>query len=142
MRQWELFGITDSVPTWALPKPKQPDPPLDPAAGSEPAIFADGFPSTLWTTDAALRFTSAPGRTRVGVGGTDVLTAFGPDEGRVVEAHVRALAGSSSSFDLRRDGARFQCWVSPVRAGDGGVCGTICVGMALDADLFLDPEYA
>ena len=147
MRQWELFGITDTVPAWTPPK-KEPDrpAPLDPAAGIEPAIAVDHFPSVLWTTDASLRFTSDPGMGRVGLraGSPDVIDAFGIEGGDVVEAHVRALAGGAASFDLHRNGLALRCWVSPVRASDGQVCGTICVGLELDADLVLDPsvEYA
>jgi hypothetical protein len=144
MRQWELFGITDTVSTWT-PPPK-PEPPLDPAAGTGSAIAVDRFPSTLWTTDASLRFTSAPGTAKVGLrpGSVDVLMAFGPDESDVLEAHVHALGGAASSFELDRNDVRFRCWVSPVRASDGQVCGTMCVGLELDAAVRIDPtvEYA
>jgi hypothetical protein len=146
MRQWDLIGITDSVPTWAPPKPMQPQPPLDPAADSEPPVVVDLFPFTLWSTDAALRFTSAPGTARVDLraGSTDVLVAFGPDETDAVDAHICALGGTGSSFDLHRNGRTFRCRVSPVWASDGEVCGTICVGLELDADLLFGPtvEYA
>jgi hypothetical protein len=146
MRQWELIGITDSAPTWVPPTPRQPEPPLDPAAGSEATIVVDMFPFTLWSTDAALRFTSAPGTEKVGLraGSTDVLVAFGPDETDVVDAHICALGGTASSFDLSRKGRTFRCRVSPVRASDGQVCGTICVGLELDGDLVFDPavEFA
>ena len=147
MRQWELFGITDTVPAWTPPKkePERPAP-LDPAAGVEAAIEVDHFPSVLWTTDASLRFTSAPGTGLVGLpaGSPDVLDAFGIDGGSAVEAHLHALGGGASSFDLYRDGHAFRCWVSPVRASDGQVCGTICVGLELDAEMLFDPsvEYA
>jgi hypothetical protein len=144
MRQWELFGITDTEPTWA--PPTTPEPPLDPAAGIERAIMVDHFPSMLWTTDASLRFTTAPGTAKVGLraGSTDVTVAFGPEEADVLEAHVHALGGTATSFDLHRNGSTFRCWVSPVRASDGQVCGTMCVGLELDADVLLDPtvEYA
>jgi hypothetical protein len=145
MRQWELFGITDSAPTWVPPKPRQPEPPLDPAAGLEATVVVDMFPFTLWSTDSALRFTSTPGMARVGLrpGSTDVLVAFGPEETDAVDAHICALGGTGSSFDLHRNGRTFRCRVSPVRA-NGEVCGTICVGLELDADLLFDPtvEYA
>jgi len=144
MRQWELFGITDTVSTWT-PPPK-PEPPLDPAATVEPTVLVDGFPSTFWTTDASLRFTSTPASARIGLfpASPDVLVAFGPEESDVVDAHLRALGGTSMSFDLERRGGVFRCWVSPVRGSDGRVCGTICVGLELDAELRLDPtvEYA
>jgi hypothetical protein len=147
MRQWELFGITDTVPTWTPPKkePERPTP-LDPAAGTRRTIEMDRFPSVLWTTDASLRFTSVPGASRVAAlaGSPDVFDAFGIDDGNVVEAHVQALAGGASSFDIDRDPRPLRCWVSPVRASDGQVCGTICVGLEVDADLVLGPtvEYA
>jgi len=144
MRQWELFGITDTVSTWT-PPPK-PEPPLDPAATAEPSILVDRFPTTFWTTDASLRFTSTPGSERIGLfpGSPDVLVAFGPDEAHVVDAHLKALGGTSSSFELARRGSTFRCWVSPVRGHDGVVCGTMCVGLELEAELRLDPtvEYA
>jgi hypothetical protein len=146
MRQWDLIGITDSVPTWAPPKLRPSEPPLDPAAGIEPPVVVDLFPFTLWSTDAALRFTSTPGIGRVGLraGSTDVLVAFGPDETDAVDAHICALGGTPSNFDLHRNGRMFRCRVSPVWANDGEACGTICVGLELDADLLFDPtvEYA
>jgi len=147
MRQWELFGITDTVPAWTPPKkePERPAP-LAPAADTERTIEMDRFPSVLWTTDASLRFTSSPGTSRVAdiAGSPGVFDAFGIDNGDVVEAHVRALEGGASSFELDRGGRPLRCWVSPVRASDGQVCGTICVGLELDADLVLGPtvEYA
>jgi hypothetical protein len=143
MRQWELFGITDTVSTWA-PPPK-PEPPLDPAAEIERTIVADPFPITLWTTDASLRFTTRPGDAAVGLArSTDVFAAFGPEESDVVEAHVRALKGAASSFDLHRHGRSFRCWVSPVRVRDQRIVGTMCVGLESGADMPLDPtvEYA
>jgi hypothetical protein len=147
MRQWELFGITDTVPAWIPPKKEPERPvPLDPAAGVARTIEMDRFPSVLWTTDSALRFTSSPGRNRVAdvAGSPDVFEAFGTAGRNVVEAHLRALGGGASSFDLDRGGRPLRCWVSPVRDGDGGVCGTICVGLEIEADLVLGPtvEYA
>ncbi|HEY7400553.1 MAG TPA: hypothetical protein VH989_06630 [Actinomycetota bacterium] len=146
MRQWELFGITDTVPAWTPPKkePERPAP-LEPAATARRVVGTDRFPSVLWTTDAALRFTSVPGTSRIGelVGSPDIFDAFGID-GDVVEAHLQALDGGASSFELDGDALPLRCWVSPVRASDGTVCGTICVGLELDADLVLGPtvEYA
>jgi hypothetical protein len=146
MRQWELFGITDTVSAWLPPKkePERPTP-LDPAAGVERTIEMDRFPSVLWTTDASLRFTSSPGASRVTdiAGSPDVFDAFEIDDD-VVDAHVRALKGGASSFDIDRGGRPLRCWVSPVRASNGQVCGTICVGLELDVDLVLGPtvEYA
>jgi len=150
MRQWELFGITDSVPSW-VPRKREPVPgltpapvpepePLDPVAGVEPGIAMDGFPSLLWTTDESLRFTSTPGAERAGLppGAPGVVAAF--DDPEVVDAHACAVAGGASTFDMRRNGRTFRCWVSPVRAPDGEVCGTICVGLEqLEAELLLDP---
>jgi hypothetical protein len=146
MRQWELFGITDTIPAWTPPKkePERPAP-LDPAAKIDRTIEMDRFPSVLWTTDASLRFTSSPGKSRVAdiAGSPDVFDAFEIDDD-VVEAHIGALKGGALSFDLDRGGRPIRCWVSPVRASDGRVCGTICVGLELDVDLVLDQtvEYA
>ena len=146
MRQWELFGITDSVPNWTPP----PKPASGTTAGpvAEPAhaerrdeqpVVVDRFPSVLWTTDATLRFTSFPGLADLGIStaAIDVLDLFGldgPGED-VVSAHVEALGGGAATFELSRAGRELHCWVSPVRGRDGQVCGTICVGIDLMAEL-------
>jgi hypothetical protein len=149
MRQWELFGITDTVCDWTprvqAPVPvKEADPAdLAPGAEIESELLLDGFPSLLWTTDAALCFTSSPGASRAGIpeGSASVMDGFSEPE--VVDAHVCAAAGGASTFDLHRNGETLRCWVSPVRSAEGAVCGTICVGLELSAALSLETvEYA
>jgi hypothetical protein len=135
MRQWELFGITDDQPTWTPPKR---EPAAEPETREEPAVLG-AFPTVLWTTDATLRFTSSPAHSTLGLpAGTDLLEVFGLEgEGAIViDAHVQALSGTAATFALLRGGKDLRAWVSPVRASDGQVCGTICVG--IDATVTVD----
>ncbi len=143
MKQWELFGITDSVPSWT-PTPKPGRPATQQA--DEAAVVVDPFPSLMWTTDAMLRFTSFPAVEDLGVTApaVDLLELFGLDgEGEdILSAHVEALSGDAATFELEHEGRDILCWVSPVRARDGQVSGTICVGLDLAADRSAAPAEA
>jgi hypothetical protein len=132
MRQWELFGITDSDPDWTPTRPTQ-----QPEAPDEPELV-NAFPTTFWTTDATLRITSGPAASRLGLPAAhDLLELFGldGDGSAIVDAHVRALGGTAATFGLVRDGVLYHCWVSPIRRPDGQVAGTICVGLEVGAAL-------
>lgn len=136
MKQWELFGITDDDPDWT-PKKKAPEPEIGNDDADEPQIV-DRFPSMFWMTDAKLRFTAAPGISRLGLGAVgDLFEAFAIDrpDSEVIEAHVRSLGGEATTFELEMDGHLHHCWVSPVRGSDGQVCGTICVGLEVSVDV-------
>src|SRR5512132_3646588 len=74
MKQWELYGITDSQEAWAGPAEQRAD---------------NGLPMVLWTTDHLLEFTSSPatGLLHLGLGfdplARGLLDVFGPQESGV-----------------------------------------------------------
>ena len=122
MKQWELYGITDSQEAGALPAERETD---------------KEFPMVLWTTDHLLQFTSSPATGLLHLGlGFDPLTGglldvFGPEESgvNVIDAHEGALGGSPAHFELRGRDRRVSCWVSPLTAPDGRITGTICIAL-------------
>jgi hypothetical protein len=123
MKQWELYGITDSQEAEAVPAERR---------------TVNELPMVLWTTDQLLQFTSSPatyllyldlGFDRLAGG---LLDVFGPEESgvNVIDAHEGALGGSPAHFELRGRDRTVRCWVSPLTTPDGRITGTIC--MALD----------
>jgi hypothetical protein len=137
MRQWELYGITDSEeartgPT--EPRPVAPQP-LHSSPRDHPAISDGRFPMVLWTTDHLLQFTSSP---PPGVGdlglaldpeGGGLLELFGPKGSGldVIDAHLGALGGWPTQCDVRGGDRTFHCEVSPLRSPAGDIIGTTCV---------------
>jgi hypothetical protein len=132
MRQWELVGITDRE--WTPPK----DPPAVDAArertgeGAEPRRL----PEVLWSTDAALRITSAAGVAVELLGATpleglSLLEVFGLEGtgAGVVAAHVEALCGRQAAFTVDLDDSTIRCRAVPLRGDEDTVAGTICVGI-------------
>jgi hypothetical protein len=154
MKQWELRGFSDDpspqVPderdaivhkSQATPQrtspirtgSRAPEPRLD-----EPQIVVDRFPMVFWTTDAELTFTSspAPGVLHLGLPADrfddqSLLDLFESDEVgiEVVEAHLRALRGRTTTVRIKGRGRRFHCWISPLQGPHGRLIGTICVGL-------------
>lgn len=92
------------------------------------------FPGAGWTTDGALRLTSAAGARLVALGleGRDGLRldeAWGDGHPLrpLARAHLRAAAGEPVSVDVEVDGMAFEVWVEP--AGDAPGEGTIAVAL-------------
>lgn len=140
MRQWELIGITDGVPGWVPPaRPHQVDleQVLREVAGS--SVF-------FWTTDATLRMrTVTPaaaellGCTPESSEGRDLLEVVG-SEGEslpILEAHVSALYGETTTFILRGAGQSVRCRVAPTRDASGHVIGTFCLAVTRE---ILEPD--
>ena len=64
MRQWELIGITDTVPT-----PQAPPPPRSRFANAETiGAAAEGRPVFFWSTDTALRVRTVTGAATEAIG--------------------------------------------------------------------------
>jgi hypothetical protein len=122
MKQWELYGITDSQEAGARPARRRVD---------------NELPMVLWTTDHLLQFTSSPatGLLHLGLGfeplAGELLDVFGPQESgvNVIDAHEGALGGSPTHFELRGRDRRVRCWVSPLTTPDGRITGTICIAL-------------
>jgi hypothetical protein len=141
MRQWELFGITDSDPWWT--PPKREDPPViiqDPPERREERLHRPapevGRWTFFWSTDASLRMrtVSMAAADAIGVSAArlegrellDVLSFIGP-ELVALEAHAEALAGGVGNFSLRCPGGELRCRVAPTHGEDDRVIGTFCL---------------
>jgi hypothetical protein len=122
MKQWELYGITDSEEAEAEPAEQRAD---------------KGLPMVLWTTDHLLQFTSSPATGLLHLGlefdplAGGLLDVFGPEESgvNVIDAHEGALGGSPAHFELRGRDRTVRCWVSPLTTPDGRITGTICIAL-------------
>jgi hypothetical protein len=134
MRQWELVGITDRE--W-IP-PKEPSPAVvDATDGWQDGRRPRPLPEVLWSTDAALRITSAGGAAASLLGspapleGLSLLEAFGLEGtgAGVVAAHVEALCGRQAAFTVDLDDSTIRCRAVPLRGDEDTVAGTICVGI-------------
>ena len=99
--------------------------------------LARQVPAFLWTTDRQLRITSAVDGGVVALGdepdrvvGLPVEECFGSDaeDSSPIAAHRRALEGESGSFQLDRQGRRYQARVAPLWDGEGQIAG--CIGFA------------
>lgn len=138
MRQWELFGITDSEPTWTAPRRTEGAPkPRLVSVADRPDAF-DRLPAVFWTTDSALRLRKVTPAAAEHLGlplrlreGRDILDVFGMDGPNlaILDAHVAALGGETATFTLPGVHGSVLCWVSPTHDGDDRVIGTFCVAM-------------
>jgi hypothetical protein len=134
MRQWELVGITDRE--WTPPKEPPPSE-IDAADTRDRSAASDRSPDVLWSTDAALRITSAADVTAsllgtpVPVVGLSLLEIFGLEGtgAGVVAAHVEALCGRQAAFTVDLDDSTIRCRAVPLRGDEDTVAGTICVGI-------------
>ncbi|HVS66632.1 MAG TPA: EAL domain-containing protein [Thermoanaerobaculia bacterium] len=94
------------------------------------------MPAFLWTTDRALRYTFALGRSAehgmpLVLGRTvDQVFGAGPEAGAGAAAHRRALQGESVTFEHTVEDRVYQSHVEPLRDGEGTITGTI--GVSLD----------
>ena len=135
MRQWELFGITDTV-DWTPPR-REPAP----SEGQAPTKL----PAVLWTTDGSLRLRGVSRLASEHLGihprfleGRELLDAFGMegDSLPVLEAHAAALTGETVAFSLRGIDGRMWCRVAPTHDAGEHIVGTFCIatGPADDED--------
>lgn len=137
MRQWELVGITDRE--WIPPKEPAPSASPEDATVQRRDGLDDArpLPEVLWSTDAALRITSAAGATASLLGfpipldGLSLLEVFGLEGtgAGVVAAHVEALCGRQAAFTVDLDDSTIRCRAVPLRGDEDTVAGTICVGI-------------
>jgi PAS domain-containing protein len=151
MRQWELFGITDTVP---IPQaPAAPPPPhsrFSSAATMEAA--AEGRPVFFWSTDTALRVRTVTGAASEVVGlprskveGRDLIAVFGMDGPNLelLDAHVAALNGETASFTLEGDRVTVRCRVAPTHDALDRVIGTFCLATRVErVDVSEAPQLA
>ncbi len=136
MRQWELVGITDRE--WTPPKEPPASTVIDAAdVRTAGADEPRRLPEVLWSTDAALRITSAGGAAAALLGspapleGFTLLEVFGLEGAGagVVAAHVEALCGRQAAFTVDLDDSTIRCRAVPLRGDEDTVAGTICVGI-------------
>jgi PAS domain S-box-containing protein len=110
------------------------------SVGESLRTLLDSFPGVVWTTDAELRWTAIFGSdlARLGFAAEDVLGRTLPDflgtdpmTEPAIEAHVRALAGETASYENVFGGQLRQGYVQPLRSETGEIIGT--VGMSVNA---------
>jgi len=134
MRQWELFGITDNVPSMPVPPPvRRPE--------ERPTNERDDGPVFFWSTDGALRVIGISdvaadviGRPIAWCKGRDLLEIFGlegPNAG-ILDAHISALGGDTATFTLRGERAMVRCRVQPLTDGTGRASGTYCLAARVE----------
>jgi hypothetical protein len=121
MRQWELFGITDTV-DWVPSRRSELDP--------------SHLPAVMWTTDGSLRLHGVTKAAAEHLGvherfleGREILEAFGMEGASlpVLEAHAAALTGETVTFSLRGVGGRMWCRVAPTHDAGEHIVGTFCI---------------
>jgi len=102
-------------------------------------LLLEQVPCVLWSTDTKLQFTLGGGTVlaELGLGehqdaNLSLVELFGTDDPHFppIGAHLRALQGERSSFELESRGKVFQTCVEPLRAIDGSIMGAS--GVALD----------
>jgi hypothetical protein len=127
MRQWELYGITDTV-DWTPPR-RDPDPLR--------------MPAVLWTTDGSLRLRNVSKLASEHLGiharfleGRELVDAFGMDgDGLpVLEAHASALTGDVVSFTLPGAEGKVRCRVAPTHDAGEQIAGTFCIAVGMSSD--------
>jgi PAS domain S-box-containing protein len=103
------------------------------------AMMIERMPAVLWTTDKELRYTSSMGAGLDSLGvksggltGKTLAEYFETADGQhpSINAHWRALAGESLTYELHWQKRIFESHVRPLRGPDGEIIGVI--GVALD----------
>jgi len=130
MKQWEMRGVTVDVR-----RPDGPEPSLD--LLDPLRILVNQVPALFWTTDAELVLTSSLGAEfdRLGLGPNQLVgTALSDliESGQnleLIDAHERALAGSSVLFEASWARKSFRARVAPLRDSTDRIIGTICVAV-------------
>jgi PAS domain-containing protein len=142
MRQWELIGITDQVAQV---------PPVRRRAG--PVMVGEaarGRPVFLWSTDTALRLRVVTSAAAEVIGlpasrceGRDLIALFGIEGPNlaILEAHVAALNGHTTTFTLEGARETVRCRVAPTHDEADRVMGAMCLAIEVqDVDLRDIPE--
>jgi PAS domain-containing protein len=148
MRQWELIGITDTVPI-----PQAPPPPRSRFSNAETiGAAANGRPVFFWSTDTALRVRTVTGAASEVVGlprsrveGRDLISVFGMEGASLalLDAHVAALNGETAEFTFEGRRATVRLQVSPTHDALDRVIGTFCLATTVESiDLRETPEPA
>jgi PAS domain S-box-containing protein len=103
------------------------------------AMMIERMPAVLWTTDKTLRYTSSMGAGLDSLGvksggltGKTLAEYFETTDAQhpSINAHWRALAGESLTYELHWQKRIFESHVRPLRGPDGEIIGVI--GVALD----------
>src|SRR6202167_4346485 len=103
------------------------------------AMMIERMPAVLWTTDKELRYTSSMGAGLDSLGvksggltGKTLAEYFETNDAQhpSLNAHWRALAGESLTYELHWQKRIFESHVRPLRGPDGEIIGVI--GVALD----------
>ncbi len=103
------------------------------------AVMIERMPAVLWTTDKELRYTSSMGAGLDSLGvksggltGKTLAEYFETNDPQhpSINAHWRALAGESLTYELHWQKRIFESHVRPMRGTDGEISGVI--GVALD----------
>jgi PAS domain S-box-containing protein len=103
------------------------------------AMMIERMPAVLWTTDKNLRYTSSMGAGLDSLGvksggltGKTLAEYFETNDAQhpSINAHWRALAGESLTYELHWQKRIFESHVRPLRGPDGEIIGVI--GVALD----------
>lgn len=100
-------------------------------------VLVNQVPALFWTTDAELVLTSSLGAEfdRLGLGpnqlvGTGLTELFERGQNReLIDAHNRALTGSSVLFEASWARRSFRARVAPLRDSTDQIIGTICVAV-------------
>ncbi len=102
-------------------------------------MIIDQMPAVLWCTDEDLRFTTTQGAglKKLGLAADEVVGLklsdyFGTSDPGFppIAAHLKALEGESTSFEVSWAGQYFQAWVEPLREQPGGpIRGAVCVAL-------------
>jgi PAS domain S-box-containing protein len=102
-------------------------------------LLVDKMPAILWTTDYRLRITSSVGAGLATLGlktnelvGLSLMEHFRTDNPDYppLAAHLRALRGEPSSYDMVWQGQIFETHIEPLLGPDGTIHG--CIGVALN----------
>jgi PAS domain-containing protein len=132
MKEWEIRGVTVDVRRPDGSGPGSSVDLLDPLR-----VLVNQVPALFWTTDAELVLTSSLGAefARLGLGPNQLVGAAlaelfeSGQNAELIEAHNRALAGSSLLFEAGWARKSFRARVAPLRDGADQIIGTICVAV-------------
>jgi PAS domain S-box-containing protein len=112
-------------------------------------LLVEQMPAVMWSTDRELRFTSSVGSALKDLGlranevvGQSLFDFFRTDDPEFppIAAHLRAVAGSSMSYEMSWKGRSFDTYVEPLFGGRREIIGS--VGLALDVTERRTAEHA